>query len=375
MRYAMIMAGGSGTRLWPMSREGQPKQLIEFIHTDDGRTVSLLQLAAERAAGLTKHNSVYICTGERYRQQIKQAMPQFDDAHILGEPTPRDTVNAVAFAATVFAKNDPDAVFSVLTADQLIEPAKVFADAVELGYTLVERDPSRLVTFGIKPDHPAVGYGYIERGSVLKDIQDKPIDGAFTVARFIEKPPFETAEAYFNSGRYDWNAGMFVFHARTLLDLYTRFMPKNAELMLELSDAWGTDRQQAVLDEVYPKLAKTSVDYGIMEPAGHEPDVTIVGVKMDIQWLDVGSWPSYGQTLPPDEQGNRAAGTKLVTFDAKDNIVIAESDPDTQSGHTIALVGCKDLIVVRTKRATLVIPKDRAQDIKKLHDLLPDRLK
>ena len=364
----MIMAGGSGTRLWPMSRDGQPKQLIRFIKTEDGRTVSLLELAAERAAGLTKGNSVYICTGERYRAQINEAMPGFDDACILGEPMPRDTVNAVAFAAAVFSKDDPDAVFSVLTADQLIEPADVFAKAVEIGYSLVEEDPTRLVTFGIKPDHPATGYGYIEHGSKIKGYEDD----AFEVARFIEKPPLEKAEAYFESGRFDWNAGMFVFHARTVLELYKRYMHGNAELIGKLQDAWGTDSQQAVLDEVYPKLEKTSVDYGIMEPASSESDVTIVGVKMDIKWLDVGSWPAYAETLSPDGDGNRSNGTPIATFDAKNNIVIAE---DTDSEHTIALIGCDDLIVVRTERATLVVHKDRAQDIKKLHEGLPDGLK
>ncbi|MBO6740482.1 MAG: mannose-1-phosphate guanylyltransferase [Phycisphaerales bacterium] len=368
MRYAMIMAGGSGTRLWPMSRDGQPKQLIRFIKTDDGRTVSLLEVAAERAADLTRGNSVYICTGERYRGQIREAMPSFDDGHILGEPMPRDTVNAVAFAAAVFSKDDPDAVFSVLTADQLIEPADVFSKSIELGYTLVEQDPTRLVTFAIKPDHPATGYGYIERSEFIKDTDSQ----AFRVARFVEKPPLEKAEAYFQSGRFDWNAGMFVFHARTLLDLYGRFMPKNHELIMQLRDAWGTDKQLQVLDEVYPQLDKTSVDYGIMEPANSEPDVTIVGVKMDIKWLDVGSWPAYAETLTPDEHGNRTNGAPIATFDANNNIVVAE---DTASDHTIALIGCEDLIVVQTERATLVVPKSRAQDIKKLHDQLPDGLK
>lgn len=364
----MIMAGGSGTRLWPMSREGQPKQLIRFIKTDDGRTVSLLQLAAERAANLTQGNSVYICTGERYREQIKSAMPGFDDEHILGEPMPRDTVNAVAFAAAVFAKDDPDAVFSVLTADQLIEPAEVFADAVELGYTLVEQDPTRLVTFGITPDHPATGYGYIERAEVIPETDNR----AFKVARFIEKPPREQAEVYVNSGRFDWNAGMFVFHANTLLDLYKRFMPLNAELIAQLRAAWGTTDQQRVLDDIYPQLDKTSVDYGIMEPAGNEPDVSIVGVRMPIQWLDVGSWPAYAQTLKPDANGNRTNATPIATFDSSNNIIISEDDnPD----HTIALIGCEDMIVIKTERATLVVPQNRAQDIKKLHELLPDGLK
>ncbi|MBL4810465.1 MAG: hypothetical protein JKY43_10470 [Phycisphaerales bacterium] len=370
MRYAMIMAGGSGTRLWPMSRDGQPKQLIRFIH-EEGKTVSLLEIAANRASKLVPADKQYICTGERYRTQIRAGLPSFDDDHILGEPQPRDTVNAVAFAAAVFAKESPDAIFSVLTADQLIEPAEVFNKAMDLGYKLVEADPSRLVTFGIKPDHPATGYGYIEHGPPLKDINDQPIEDTFTVARFIEKPPLEKAEAYFQSGRYDWNAGMFVFHAGTFLKLYERFMPENAKLIKQLADAWGTDEQQAVLDDIYPKLEKTSVDYGIMEPAAGEPDVSIVGVNMAITWLDVGSWPAYGETLDADANNNKAAGVNIAAFESSNNIVIAESDSD----HTIALIGCDDLIVIRTDRSTLIVPKDRAQDIKKLHDELPDGLK
>tara|TARA_R110002073_G_scaffold37866_1_gene108943 strand:+ start:98902 stop:100002 length:1101 start_codon:yes stop_codon:yes gene_type:complete len=366
MRYAMIMAGGSGTRLWPMSRDGQPKQLIKFIHEGD-KTVSLLEIAANRASKLVPNDKQYICTGERYRTQIREGLPSFDDAHILGEPQPRDTVNAVAFAAAVFAKENPDAIFSVLTADQLIEPAETFNSAMDLGYKLVEEDPSRLVTFGIKPDHPATGYGYIEHGQPLEGTDGQ----AFKVARFIEKPPLEKAEAYVNSGRYDWNAGMFVFHAGTFLKLYERFMPQNAELIKHLSEAWGTDKQQEVLDDIYPKLDKTSVDYGIMEPAANESDVSIVGVKMEITWLDVGSWPAYGETLDADSNNNKAAGVNIATFDSKDNIVIGETD----SNHTIALIGCDDLIVIRTDRATLVVPKDRAQDIKKLHDQLPTELK
>ena len=366
MRYAMIMAGGSGTRLWPMSRDGQPKQLIKFIH-EEGKTVSLLEIAANRASKLVPADKQYICTGERYRSQIRAGLPSFDDDHILGEPQPRDTVNAVAFAAAVFAKENPDAVFSVLTADQLIEPAEVFNKAMDLGYKLVEEDPSRLVTFGIKPDHPATGYGYIQRGDPIESTENQ----AFGVVRFIEKPPLEKAEAYFNSGRHDWNAGMFVFHAGTFLKLYERFMPDNAKLINQLTDAWGTDQQQAVLDDIYPKLEKTSVDYGIMEPASSESDVSIVGVKMDIRWLDVGSWPAYGETLKADANNNKAAGVNIASFEASNNIVIGESDAD----HTIALIGCDDLIVIRTDRATLVVPKDRAQDIKKLHDELPGELK
>ena len=369
MRYAMIMAGGSGTRLWPMSRDGQPKQLIDFIHQPDGSRASLLALAADRMNQICDPSRQFICTGERYRAHLNASLPSFPNDNILGEPEPRDTVNAVAFGAAVFAKQDPDAVFSVLTADQLIEPADIFNAAMQLGYELVEADHSRLVTFGITPTHPATGYGDIERGKPIPNTDNN----AYIVERFVEKPQLETAEAYIESGRFEWNAGMFVFHAQTFLELYTRYLPNNADLIDQLADAWGTDAQQQVLGDVYPQLEKTSVDYGVMEPASNAPDVTIVGVKMPITWLDVGSWPAYAETLTPDAHDNRVAGVNLTALDAHNNVVIGEGAQDSR--HTIALVGVNDLIVVRTKRATLIIPKDRAQDIKKLHERLTDDLR
>ena len=367
MRHAMIMAGGSGTRLWPMSRDGQPKQLIEFIHQPGAPRTSLLALAARRMDTLVPADNRYICTGERYRAQIRAALPDLDDDHLLGEPEPRDTVNAVALTAAVLYKRDEDAVFSVLTADQLIEPADTFASCLDLGYGLVEQDPTRLVTFGITPTHAATGYGYIQRGAPIPATDDR----AYEVERFVEKPDKTNAEAYLESGRYDWNAGMFVFHARTFLDLYKRNLPECADAIDAIADAWGTDRQADTLARTYPALTKTSVDYGVMEPANDADDVTIVGVKMPVSWLDVGSWPAYAETLTPDDDDNRAAGVSLTAHDAHRNIVIGEDDAD----HTIALVGCDDLIVVRTERATLVIPRDRAQEIKKLHAQLPEDLR
>lgn len=359
MRYAMIMAGGSGTRLWPMSREGQPKQLIRFIHREDGSVVSLLQIAAERMAGLVPAERAYICTGERYRAQILDGIAGMDDGRILGEPMPRDTVNAVAFAAAVFAKEDPAAIFAVLTADQLITPVDVFNDAMDLGFRLVEEDSTRLVTFGITPTHPATGYGYIEQGGPVG------CEGAFGVERFVEKPPLEKAEAYLASGKFFWNSGMFVFHARQFLALYEKYLPENKNAMRQIAEEWGTPRQKQAIDTLYPMLKKTSVDYGIMEPAAGDADVSIVGVPMAVRWLDVGSWPSYGETIEPDAAGNRAAGLRLAAHESINNIVIGEGGADRD--HLVALVGCEDLIVVRTGRATLVMPRARAEELKALH--------
>lgn len=366
MRYAMIMAGGAGTRLWPVSRQGQPKQLVRFIRrADKPEPVSLLEVAAERLEGLVDEDRRYICTGERYRSEIEKVLPDFAGARLLGEPEGRDTLNAVGFAAAVFAKEDPDAVFAVLTADHLIEPQEKFLKAFECGFKLVEQDPRRLITFGITPTHPATGFGYIERGPSMKDSGGL----AFRVQRFIEKPPLPKAQAFVESGDFLWNAGMFIFHARTFLELLEKQKPASAEALRAIADAWGTHHQAEVLQKHYPTLEKTSVDYGIMEPASTDDSVSIVGVTLDVKWLDVGSWPSYGETIPANSDGNRVSGCTLEALDARDNLVI---DEGTDGSHRIALIGCDDLIIVRTPDATLVMPKSKAQDLKALHTKLPE---
>jgi mannose-1-phosphate guanylyltransferase len=371
MRYAMIMAGGSGTRLWPVSRDGEPKQLIRFIRRPGDETPrSLLEIAAERLDGLVPEDRQFICTGERYRALIKQRLPAFTDDRILGEPMPRDTVNAVGFAAAVFGKDDPDAVFSVLTADHLIQPADTFARAMDVGYSIVERDPTQLVSFGIKPTFPATGFGYIENGGELEGTDAL----GFKVSRFVEKPPLDKATEYLAAGTFSWNAGMFVFHANTFMDLLARHQPDSHAGLMKIREAWNTPDQRAVLEAVYSALPKISVDYAVMEPAATDPAVSLAGVTMDVEWLDVGSWPSYGETIPPDAQGNRASGIPVALHDSKNNLIVG-NESTQNSGHTIALVGCDDLIVIRTERATLVMPKDRAQDIKALHAELPDELR
>jgi mannose-1-phosphate guanylyltransferase len=390
MRYAMIMAGGAGTRLWPMSREQRPKQLLPLITPGSGRLtrslsandstrpLSLLEIAARRVDKLIPPERRFICTSESFRPQIRASLPDFSDDRILGEPVGRDTVNAVGFAAAVFAKLHKDATFIVLTADHLIAPEDKFRDLAELAFRIVETDPTRLVTFSIKPTHAATGFGYVERGPALHGITDSKGNAigrnlAFRVARFVEKPDAARAQAYVESGHFGWNSGMFVFHARTFLDCLKRFKPESHEGLMKIQKAWGTKDQKKVIDEVYPTLPRISVDYAIMEPAARDKQVSVCTVATDVDWLDVGSWPSYGQTLEPDDNGNRfgGAGAKgTVTLDTQDTLIVSD-DPK----HTVAVLGVKDLIIVHTKDATLVMPRAQAEQLKKLHGLVPTDLK
>lgn len=384
MRYAMIMAGGAGTRLWPMSRRGMPKQLIRFIPAPGGDAeapqISLLDLAARRLEGLIEPTRRFICTAEAYREVIRREIPGFDsadgDARILGEPAGRDTVNAVAFGAAVLQKIDPDAVFAVLTADHIIEPLDVFRTRMELGYRLVEQDPRRLVTFSIKPTYPATGFGYVERGTPIRGIDGAEVSGqhiAFHVERFVEKPDLPKAQAYVESGAFGWNSGMFVWKAATFLDALKKYRPENHEGIMKLQTAWGTPEQQRVLADVYPQLGKISVDYAVMEPITKTKDrqFSVCTVQMDLRWLDVGSWPSYGETVSPDDAGNRLIGPTPPTVQKGRNNLVVSAVP----GHTIALLGVEDLIVVHTADATLVMPRQRAEELKDLHAKVDEKLR
>jgi len=358
-RYAMIMAGGAGTRLWPMSRKDRPKQLLPFI---EGR--SLLEVAADRLEGVVPADRRYICTGEGYRSAVRAALPQFGDEQILGEPAARNTVNAVGFTAAVLAARDPDAVFAVLTSDHLIEPHDEFRRRLDTGFALVENDPSRFVTFSIVPDFAATGYGWVRRGEAITGF-----DGAYDATGFDEKPEQEIAEEYLASGVWGWNSGMFVFHAGKFLEALSWFLPAAHEGLSRIGAAWDTPVRQQELDAVYPTLPSDSVDYAVMEPAARDDRLRISVVPMNVSWRDVGSWPSYGETLPADADGNRAAG-RALHLDSR-NVLTVSDDPN----HVIATIGCEDLIVVRTGDVTLVCPASKAQQVRAIAESADDSLK
>ena len=350
MRYALIIAGGSGTRLWPMSRASLPKQLIPFIN---GK--SLLQLAFDRLEGLVPAENRYICAGQGHADVICKALC-LPREQFLGEPTGRDTLNAVGYSAAVIAKRDPQAVIAIFTADHIIEPIAEFLKIVDHGFRLAESQPETLVTFGIAPTQAATGYGYLQLG--------RPLDGnARVVEQFKEKPALPIAQEYFAAGpeHYLWNSGMFVWRAATLLNCICRYEPFNASIIAQIADAWNTPQRDTVLNSVFPKLKKISVDFAVMEPASRDPMVQVAAVPMPLTWLDVGSWPMFGETCPQDKHGNTTAA-KTLHINTKGTLA-ASSDP----GHLITTIGCENLIIIHTPDATLVCHKDHAESIKEMH--------
>lgn len=353
MRHAMIMAGGSGTRLWPISRLAKPKQLLPLVA---GK--SLLEIASERLSGVVPPERRMICTGERFRTAIEEVISSIE---VLGEPCGRDTLNAVGLTATVLAIRDPEAVFAVLTADHVIKPHDAFAKAMEIGFQLVEADPKRLVTFGITPSYPATGYGYVGCGTPVPDI-----DGAFQASGFKEKPDEETARSYLADGSYMWNSGMFVFSAQCVLDAIAEFHPEAHAGLKRIGEAWGTPQQSEVLEAVYPTLPKTSVDYGLMEPTAAATHYEVCVVPMQVEWHDIGSWPSLAETIEEDADGNRVNGTAVLE-DCRG--VLAFSDNDAR---IVTAIGCQDMIIVATDDAVLVCPSDRAEQVKAIAGKVPE---
>lgn len=362
MRYGVIMAGGSGKRLWPLSRTRAPKQLLRLA-----RGKSLLRLSFERLLGEIPAERIYICSAEAHRPLILSELPELPQSNILGEPEGRDTANAVGFSAAVLSKLDPEAVFAVVTADHVITPVENFRQRLGVAFEVCEQYPNVLCTFGIVPTHGHTGLGYVQRGQPLK-VDSR--EGVYAVQAFKEKPDKPTADRYVESGRYYWNSGMFVWRAQTVLSYLAEFLPNSHGGLLRIAEAWGTPQQSQTLESVYPTLPRISIDYAVMEPASRRPapDEGVAVVEMPVQWLDVGSWPALAETLETDEQDNAidAPATALLNSDA--NIIVSQ-DPQ----HLVALIGVSDMVVVHTRDCTLVCPKSEAERVKELLDKLVTR--
>jgi len=375
--YAVILAGGSGIRLWPLSREAQPKQLIPVL---DGK--SLLEAAFERLEGVIPPEQRWVCGGARYETVVRAKIPAI--GRYIGEPEGRDTLAAIGLSCALVRNEDPDAAVAFLTSDHVIEPVEHFREALRAAFATAEAHPDALVTFGVRPTFAATAYGYLELGSdphlqIAASEPDAPgMNRAASanhairrVRRFREKPDRPTAERFLAEGpaRYLWNSGMFVFKASRLLELLAKYEPVIAEAIERIARAESPEEQAALMRDLYPNITKKSVDYGIMEPASQDPEVTIACVPLDLEWKDIGSWTAYGSLAEPDSQGNRAmlasgaGGALPVLFKDSSNTLVVSADLN----HLIACLGCEDIVVIHTKDATLVCPRSRVEEIKKLH--------
>jgi mannose-1-phosphate guanylyltransferase len=351
MLYSTILAGGSGTRLWPLSRAGEPK----FLHALTGSDRSLLQATVDRLAPLSGAAQIYVVTGRAHAAAIADQLSQVPRANILVEPSPKDSCAAVSLASAVLARRDPDAIMAAFSADHLIGDQPRFIEAIRAAATAA-RD-GYLTTIGIRPTHAEVRFGYLKLGEALSG-------GARIVSEFKEKPSKEIATGYLESGQYLWNAGIFVFAVRSFLDELARHRPELSAGIGRIADAWDTPTRDKVMAEIWPGLEKISVDYGVFEAAAAGGRVATV--PADVAWSDVGDFDSLAESLPTDESGNLmiTGGSCVVARDVKDSVIVSTTD------KVIAIIGLDNVVVADTGDALLVCPRSRAQEVKQVVDEL-----
>lgn len=350
MLKAVIMAGGSGTRFWPLSREGLPKQFLPLFGE---RT--LLQQAVDRIVDLVGPAGVLVMTNQAHVERTRSQLPAIPPENVVGEPVGRDTAACIGLAARLCQRDDPAARMVVLAADHVIEPAEGFRSAVRAADHYLESHPESLVTFGIPPAYPATGYGYLRRAELAEEHDGVRVH---RLASFHEKPEREMAEAFLASGEYYWNSGIFVWNAATILAEIGRNVPSLLEGIDRIANAWSTPIQDAVFADEYPKLEKKSIDYAVMEKAQH-----VAMVEAPFRWDDVGSWLALERVREKNDAGNVVLGQHLG-IDTTNCVITGDGK------HLVATIGVDDLIIVHTPDVTLVARRDDEQRVKMLHQQL-----
>lgn len=344
--FVVIIAGGRGERFWPQSRAARPKHLLPVVGTKP-----LLRQTLDRVKPLVPARNILVITSAVQEQAVREVCTGVPAGNIIAEPVGRDTAAAVGLAAALVGARDPEGVFAVLPADHVIRADRKYQADIEAAFAAARAEPV-MVTIGIRPTEPATGFGYVQRGAEWRRFGRRQF---YRVRRFVEKPAPDVAKRYLASGDYYWNAGMFVWSVPVVEQGIAAHAPELAEGLHPIRAALGRGRPIGpVLKRVYPKLQKISVDYALLEKA-----TNVVVLPSGFDWDDVGAWPAVARHYRPDTAGNVSRGRVLIEQGAG-NIVFSEGR------HLVTVVGADDLIVVHTPDATLVCPKDRAQDLKSL---------
>ncbi len=350
--YAVVLAGGSGTRFWPLSRHLYPKQLLRILGDK-----TLIQQTMHRILHCVPASQVLISTNSAQADSIRVQLAEWKEEishNFVIEPEARNTAPAIALAAIELVRRDPQAVMLVLPADHVIKGDRKFQAAVALGAKLAE--DGHLVTFGIKPVRPETGYGYVQPNRRARLASRGGLVG-YPVGRFVEKPDAKTAARYLQAGNYYWNSGIFAWRASTILEELMRYQPAMARGLRKIGALMNSDAGGSAVAQVYRRLATVSIDHGVMERSSRA-----VMIPVDFAWSDVGSWSSLEEVAQRDQSGNVVSG-RVVDLDSRDSILYADR-------RLVATIGLSGMVVVDTPDATLICPKDRSQDVKKVVEIL-----
>lgn len=352
--HVVIPAGGVGSRLWPLSRASAPK----FLHDLTGSGQTLLQDTWERLSPVSGEDRILVVTGQAHQGAVVEQIEDLDLKNLVLELSPKDSTAAIILAAAILAKREPDVIIGSFAADHVITETAIFQTAVREAIEVAAT--GKIVTIGIEPSSPSVAFGYIKTGEALQ-VPGAP--SALSVEKFIEKPKMATARKYVESGKYLWNAGMFIAPAALLLEQLKLTEPELHDSLMEIADAWDGMYRESVMHKVWPNLKKIAIDYAIAEPAAERGLVAVVPGRFS--WHDVGDFAAIAELQSNGRRGNLAVlGDAKVLADSSSGILVSDSD------RLIALIGVEDIIVVDTPDALLVTTKEHAQRVKQLVDAL-----